>query len=781
MLSAIENMPTADAANKAAATVTPAPAAAAPTNPHDTWGVLAEEHAKLAGAKHLRTTHLFGAGVGKVLKQVHPGKELTRAAASTMDDLLASVLMRMVETAARLSTAMHASAVTNLDGDYGDYRHGDYAVAVLEARSAVGARPGAAEAELLVSGNEEGFLQWVTRDALRTEPTGKGAAALAAWDAADAAARAAAPAAYAATLDEECARFHKGYWEQAHGRTLDSRDVQTAMRLVVPGELAKHAVSEGTKAVTKLCSSDPRRGVEDSLSTCAGLQFSVAVTGELMARLSGKAIGDGAACYMAATLEYLSAECLELSGNAARDNDSSAIGLQHLQLAIGKDEELNTVFPGFGASRVAAAKSGPWEFGGARAVAEGETEAGGAATREAQTAAVLAELVQLAKEHVAAVEAKDHGRCAAIDKEVAERQRQMMAEVAAASATTEAMASDCHYTAGSGVLRIADGGGGDANCFGSGGDEAEDLAAVLGKTYDPALSEEDYDAEEDYVRDNIQGVGDGMVRRLAVRAGVPAVHPAVYEETRSAIKAKLESLVREAVTFCDHRRRRACLVLPADTALALASQAAPSDASLAGSGVAVALLLVRSRTTLADHRIAARVGPHDAVVDADADRDWSAAVAAVCAARAELSGDDDDDADDAGGAASVDKLNADGGDDDEGKEGEADDARTAAHRAHVRDFRAHAPIACEQRALPFRPFTRLVFEVGQYFKTDVEWDARAIAMLGAAVESHVVHAFQRAAAYAAGDDADAAKHVKTKALCAPGVARAFRELNRVES
>ena len=37
--------------------------------------------------------------------------------------------------------------------------------------------------------------------------------------------------------------------------TLSSREVQTAVRLLLPGELAKHAVSEGTKAVTKFSSS----------------------------------------------------------------------------------------------------------------------------------------------------------------------------------------------------------------------------------------------------------------------------------------------------------------------------------------------------------------------------------------------------------------------------------------------------------------------------------------------------------------------------------------------
>ena len=44
-----------------------------------------------------------------------------------------------------------------------------------------------------------------------------------------------------------CARY-------AGRATLSSREVQTAVRLTLPGELAKHAVSEGTKAVTKFSS-----------------------------------------------------------------------------------------------------------------------------------------------------------------------------------------------------------------------------------------------------------------------------------------------------------------------------------------------------------------------------------------------------------------------------------------------------------------------------------------------------------------------------------------------
>ncbi len=38
-------------------------------------------------------------------------------------------------------------------------------------------------------------------------------------------------------------------------QTLSSREIQTSVRLILPGELAKHAVSEGTKAVNKYTSS----------------------------------------------------------------------------------------------------------------------------------------------------------------------------------------------------------------------------------------------------------------------------------------------------------------------------------------------------------------------------------------------------------------------------------------------------------------------------------------------------------------------------------------------
>mmetsp|Transcript_18686 Transcript_18686/g.24665 ORF Transcript_18686/g.24665 Transcript_18686/m.24665 type:complete len:129 (-) Transcript_18686:237-623(-) len=84
-----------------------------------------------------------------------------------------------------------------------------------------------------------------------------------------------------------------------------------------------------------------------SRSVKAGLQFPVARTARYLKQgRYGNRIGVGAAVYMAAILEYLSAEVLELAGNAARDNKKKTINPRHITLAIRNDEELNKLLGG---------------------------------------------------------------------------------------------------------------------------------------------------------------------------------------------------------------------------------------------------------------------------------------------------------------------------------------------------------------------------------------------------------------------------------------------------
>ncbi|KFD46266.1 hypothetical protein M513_12724 [Trichuris suis] len=77
--------------------------------------------------------------------------------------------------------------------------------------------------------------------------------------------------------------------------------------------------------------------------TRAGLKFPVGRIHRLLRQGKyAERIGAGAPVHLAAAIEYLTTEVLELVGNAARDNKKTRITPRHLQLAVQNDEELGT-------------------------------------------------------------------------------------------------------------------------------------------------------------------------------------------------------------------------------------------------------------------------------------------------------------------------------------------------------------------------------------------------------------------------------------------------------
>ena len=129
-------------------------------------------------------------------------------------------------------------------------------------------------------------------------------------------------------IAKECSNILK----KSHCVILGAREVQTATRLVIPGDLCRHAISEGGKAMAKYFNHD------DS----AGLVFSINLIHRLLrAGRYACHVQNGAPIFLTGVIEYLNAEILELSGNVARDKKKERISPRDIMLAVRFDEEIN--------------------------------------------------------------------------------------------------------------------------------------------------------------------------------------------------------------------------------------------------------------------------------------------------------------------------------------------------------------------------------------------------------------------------------------------------------
>ncbi|KAG6773187.1 hypothetical protein Peur_012388 [Populus x canadensis] len=105
------------------------------------------------------------------------------------------------------------------------------------------------------------------------------------------------------------------------------------------------ATTKATKGAGGRRGGDRKKSVSKSIK--AGLQFPVGRISRFLKKgRYAKRLGSGAPIYMAAVLEYLAAEVLELAGNAARDNKKTRINPRHVLLAVRNDEELGKLLQG---------------------------------------------------------------------------------------------------------------------------------------------------------------------------------------------------------------------------------------------------------------------------------------------------------------------------------------------------------------------------------------------------------------------------------------------------
>ena len=105
--------------------------------------------------------------------------------------------------------------------------------------------------------------------------------------------------------------------------------------IILKVEVKMESTSKSIKKMKKLTHATVKR---------SGLTFpAVRVRRNMIKGMFGKRVHPSAGLFLAAVLEYLTAEILELSGNAARDNKKKLLTPRHVQMAIRHDEALWSV------------------------------------------------------------------------------------------------------------------------------------------------------------------------------------------------------------------------------------------------------------------------------------------------------------------------------------------------------------------------------------------------------------------------------------------------------
>ena len=224
----------------------------------------------------------YANGICKVLKQLHPERKLTAEAVVILHDVIFRALKRVVTAAAAIPPT--DTIVTKAE----------YAGEADPAKMVVDSRDFPYESFLCISPDED---VWVSADQLRH---------LGFADEIDAFTQL-SEVQKRARLEQAKLDAFASCGELLDADEMNTPSLQTAVRLIMRSELAKRAVSEGSKAVCRFAakgdSKEQRTCAATELSANAGLQFPVAVTGYEASRFSARSLSRRGAVYLTAVLE----------------------------------------------------------------------------------------------------------------------------------------------------------------------------------------------------------------------------------------------------------------------------------------------------------------------------------------------------------------------------------------------------------------------------------------------------------------------------------------------
>jgi len=136
----------------------------------------------------------------------------------------------------------------------------------------------------------------------------------------------------------------------SHKKTMSTKDISCAISICLPGELSKHAISMGLKAMAKYKSTvESRKGRSGDekirKSVAAGLMVDVGkVARYIRSHVVAERVSAFAPVYLAAVLEYIFEEIIYLAGNATEHLKKKQITPRAVMLSIKGDEEMDNLF-----------------------------------------------------------------------------------------------------------------------------------------------------------------------------------------------------------------------------------------------------------------------------------------------------------------------------------------------------------------------------------------------------------------------------------------------------